>query len=258
MNKNLSQIKVLVAEDNEVNKLLIKRMLQHLGITYDVALTGNEVLQLINDNDYDAVLMDIQMPDKNGIDATIEVRNLTSDKKKNIPIIALTANGLKGEEKKYEAVGMNGYLTKPFKENELKEILTAIVLNKQNLFTNTQNNSETNSQKLYDLTLVNELAQGNTDFIKNLSQIFIDTIPATCKELLIEVEKENWLQAGKLAHKLKSTIDTMQIAEIKNDIRLIESNGTTGNNVVIIPTLAKKVDRIINEVAKQLKDEFNL
>lgn len=258
MKEKLHNIKVLVAEDNEVNKLLIKRMLQHLGVAYDIALTGNEVLHLINSNDYDAILMDIQMPDKNGIDATIEIRNLDIESKKNIPIIALTANGLKGEEKKYEAVGMNGYLTKPFKEKELDEILTSVVIEKKNLFNLQSKNEEAVSQKLYNLSLVNELAQGNIEFIKNLSQIFIDTIPATSKELLNEVANENWLQAGKLAHKLKSTIDTMQIVELKNDIRIIESSGMSGNNVVVIPILAQKVDRIIKQVAMQLKEEFNL
>lgn len=259
MNKELSHLKVLVAEDNEVNKILIKRMLQHLQIDFDIALTGDEVLQFINTHHYDAILMDIQMPDKNGIEATIEIRNLADEKKKHIPIIALTANGLKGEEQKYEAAGMNGYLNKPFKENELADILTAIIIDKKNLFQHKHNIAQsTTTTKLYNLSLVNDLAQGNTDFIKNLSQIFIDTIPATSKELLQEVKSENWEQASKIAHKLKSTIDTMQIASIKDDVRIIEANGKTKTNVLMIPILAQKIDRVINEVTVQLKEEFNL
>ncbi|MBX2930313.1 MAG: response regulator [Chitinophagaceae bacterium] len=258
MNHQLSNIKVLVAEDNEVNNILIRRMLQHLGIAYDIALTGNEVLQLISNNDYDAVLMDIQMPDKNGIEATIEIRNLPSDTIKNIPVIALTANSLKGEEQKYIAAGMNGYLTKPFKENELEEILVKVVIEKNNLFVTKLHTAQTSSPKLYDLALIADLAQGNEDFIKNLSQIFIDTIPATSKELLHEVENKNWEQAGKIAHKLKSTIDTMRIAEIKEDVRVIEANGKTATNVLMMPILAQKIDRVINTVAMQLKEEFNL
>jgi CheY-like chemotaxis protein len=99
LKNKLPNLKVLIAEDNEVNKLLAKRMLEHWGLTYKTAHTGFEVMELINAEHFDLVLMDIQMPDKNGIEATREIRNLTDETKRNIPIIALTANALKGEEK---------------------------------------------------------------------------------------------------------------------------------------------------------------
>ena len=265
MKNSLPNIKVLIAEDNEVNKLLVKRMLEHWGMSYKTAHNGFEVLELVHTEDFDIILMDIQMPDKNGIDAAREIRNLVDETKKNIPIIALTANALKGEEKKYQEVGMNDFLTKPFKEKELLAVLQR-VFNNSNTFgsrfafaMNTSDTENTNaSEQLYNLSLVNDLAEGNTDFVKSLVQIFIDTIPPTSKEMLACIEKAEWEQAGKLAHKLKSTIDTMQIVSIKEDIRFIELNGKNRINTDQIPTIANKVDAVITTATIQLKAEFEL
>lgn len=245
--------------------MLAKRMLQHWGLEYKTANTGVEVLSLLANEHFDLILMDIQMPEKNGIEATQEIRNLADESKKNIPIIALTANALKGEEKKYLNAGMNDYLTKPFKEKELYDVLQR-VLNKSNIFgdrfsvMNTPISSANNSteEKLYDLSLVSDLAEGNIDFIKSLVQIFIDTVPATSKEMQEEIKKENWEESGKLAHKLKSTIDTMQIVCLKEDIRFIELNGKNKTNTSQIIILAQKTDDIIAKVTLQLKEEFSL
>lgn len=268
MKSTLPKMKVLIAEDNEVNKLLVRRMLQHWGLEYKTAATGSEVINMLREEDFDVILMDIQMPEKNGIEATEEIRNFTDETKKNITIIALTANALKGEEKKYLDAGMNDYLTKPFKEKELFDVLQRVI-NKNNVFgsrfvtTDTQNETLNTQQvntdtQLYDLSLVHDLAEGNEDFIKSLVQIFIDTIPAISKEMLSEVNNQNWVQAGKLAHKLKSTIDTMLIVSLKEDIRAIELSGKTLTNVEQVPALAQKTDDIITQVTAQLKVTFNL
>lgn len=264
MKHNLPNIKVLIAEDNEVNKLLAKRMLEHWGLTYKTAHTGFEVLELVQAEDFDVILMDIQMPDKNGIDAAKEIRSLADEKKKHIPIIALTANALKGEEKKYQDVGMNDFLTKPFKEHELFEVLQR-VMNKSNSFgsrflsnSDLEETNSTDLATLYNLSLVNDLAEGNEDFIKSLVQIFIDTIPINSKEMLAAIDQGDWESAGKLAHKLKSTIDTMQIVSIKEDIRFIELNGKNKTNTKEIAAVAKKVDDVITKTTAQLKLAFSI
>jgi CheY-like chemotaxis protein/HPt (histidine-containing phosphotransfer) domain-containing protein len=265
VNNTLGNIKVLLAEDNEVNKLLARSILQHWGIESKTAHTGYEAVALLQDEDFDIVLMDIQMPERNGIEATQDIRNLTDEKKKNVPIIALTANALRGEEKKYLAAGMNDYLTKPFKEKELYEVIQR-VLAKQNAF-GSRYQSYSNGQdvdlppageKLYDLALVDDLAQGNAEFIKSLVQIFIDTVPSTAKEMAETCEQRDWEQTGKLAHKLKSTIDTMQIVSAKDDIRTIEMSGKNGQQIDALPYLVKRINLIIERATEQLKEEFSL
>jgi CheY-like chemotaxis protein/HPt (histidine-containing phosphotransfer) domain-containing protein len=259
------KLKVLLAEDNEVNQLLAKSILRFWNFEYKVAITGNQVLDLLTNEDFDLVLMDIQMPEKSGIDAAIEIRALTDEKKKNIPIIALTANALKGEEKKYLEVGMNDYLTKPFKEKELYQVIDRVFSNKATFGSRFEAHPETDelnlpdaSKKLYDLTLVNQLTGSNRDFIKDLAKVFIDTIPANAQQIQDACEKKDWVTMSKVAHKIKSTIDTMMILSIKEDIRSIEINGKNEQQLHTMPMLIKRVKWVIQHTATQLKAEFEL
>jgi CheY-like chemotaxis protein len=268
VNNTLSHIKILLAEDNEVNKLLAKSILQYWGIESKTAHTGHEAVAMLQNEDFDIVLMDIQMPEKNGIEATQEIRNMSDEKKRNIPIIALTANALRGEEKKYLAAGMSDYLTKPFKEKELYEVIQRVLNNKASFGSRYQVfeveetpvdlNLPPDDEKLYDLSLVNDLAQGNSDFIKSLVKIFLDTIPPTSKEMVAACTNKDWEQTGKLAHKLKSTIDTMLIANAKEDIRTIEMNGKHAQDTDMLPFLTKRVDALLTRTAQQLQAEFSL
>jgi PAS domain S-box-containing protein len=261
----LGDLRILLAEDNEVNQLLTKGMLEFLGFRIRIASNGKQAVEFIDREDFDLVLMDIQMPEKNGFEATKDIRNNHDHNRRNIPIIALTANALQGEEKKYIAAGMNGFLTKPFTESSLYEII-ANVYNKTTSFASlhTETNKQENmalpgsDEKLYDLSLVSELARGNDEFIMNLAKIFIDTVPVTSSEMTEACRNKKWEQVGKLAHKLKSTIDTMCISSLKDDIRLIEKNGKDQKNLDNIPALVEKADTVIKKVAAQLKAEFKL
>lgn len=266
----LGDIKVLLAEDNEVNQLLAKSILMHWGLETRIACTGNEVMELLHAEDFDLVLMDIQMPDKNGLEATIEIRNLADKKKKNIPIIALTANALKGEEKKYIAVGMDDFLTKPFKEKELLEVISRVLDNKgsfgraldnetvNQLTTSMIEEPMTENDRLYDMNSLNEVSRGNKDFIVTLARIFLNTIPKNCTEMAEAAEAKNWDRVSNLAHKLKPTIDTMNIRLIKQDIRAIEINAKNKADLISIPRQIEKVKEIIDKTAFQLKEEFSL
>jgi PAS domain S-box-containing protein len=259
----LGTLSVLVAEDNQVNQLLTKGILEQLNFNVVTANTGKEVLELLDNNDVDVILMDIQMPEMNGYEASKQVRNLPDIRKRNTPIIALTANALKGEEERYFAAGMNGYLTKPFTAAALYEAI-AKVIQEQNVLNNTNEESmEQASQpaateKLYDLSLVSDLARGNKDFIFNLAKIFIETVPPTAKEMVEACEQKKWEHMGKMAHKLKSTIDTMCINSLKDDIRVIEKNGKEQKDLEHTKALVEKANGIIERAAAQLATEFNL
>jgi PAS domain S-box-containing protein len=261
INNELGPLKILIAEDNEVNQLLTKGMLEHLHFRVMAANTGREVLQRLNEEDFNVILMDINMPEMNGFEATRQIRSLAGQKK-NTPIIALTANALKGEEKNYITAGMNGYLAKPFTEAGLYQVISKVIGEQTSFPTNDQNMNQNPgpeaTEKLYDLALVSDLARGNKDFIFNLAKIFIETVPPTAKEMLEACEQKKWEQMGKLAHKLKSTIDTMCINSLKDDIRAIEKNGKEKKELELTATLVQKADTVIGQVAQQLKSEFNL
>jgi CheY-like chemotaxis protein len=116
---------ILVAEDDLANIELISKSLQKAGLKYKIALNGIEVVEYYKKNtDYDIILMDIQMPDKDGYQATKEIREFEKENKlKPVYIIAVTANAVEGEKEKCLAVGMNDYLSKPYKYFQLISII---------------------------------------------------------------------------------------------------------------------------------------
>ena len=119
----LSKMKILVAEDNAVNVMVIRKTLNRFGVYPDIAENGAIALKMHSENSYDLILMDLYMPELDGYQATKEIRNLNDLKKSNIPIVALTAtvnNQVVGDVLE---VGMNGYLSKPFHPNDLFEEL---------------------------------------------------------------------------------------------------------------------------------------
>jgi len=111
-------IKILIAEDNSANQMFMRVILNKLNVDFDIANNGEEAIYLARKNKYDIILMDINMPNISGIEATKEIRKFS-----NIPIIALTASALDGDKERFLEAGMNDYLSKPLDIHKLKIIL---------------------------------------------------------------------------------------------------------------------------------------
>ena len=120
--------KVLLAEDNLINQKLTVRLLEKQGWQISVANNGNEVLNLLDKNKFDFILMDVQMPEMDGIEATREIRKREEETGKHVPIIALTANAFKEDKKKCLEAGMDEYATKPIKINEIFSVIEKIFI----------------------------------------------------------------------------------------------------------------------------------
>jgi len=112
-------LRVLVAEDNAVNRLVAQRLLQKKGHTIAVAHNGREALERIRAEHFDIVLMDIQMPDLDGYAATAEIRKLEAGNGKHVPIIGVTAHAMEGDRERCLAAGMDGYVAKPIIPKQL-------------------------------------------------------------------------------------------------------------------------------------------
>lgn len=124
-NEDSSSKKILVVEDNEVNQMLVLRLLKKWGYLPDLAENGRIALDKLKEKNYDLILMDIHMPEVDGYSATKEIRNNFSSPKSETPIIAMTASALKGEFDRCKEAGMNDYISKPFKkDNLLKKVIT--------------------------------------------------------------------------------------------------------------------------------------
>ena len=118
---SMSNLRVLIAEDNMVNVMLMKKLFSKWGISPTIAENGERAIEMVQYGNFDIILMDLQMPVLNGFDAAMEIRKMRDPKKANIPIIALTASALYDIKERVFNSGMNDYVSKPFKPDELKD-----------------------------------------------------------------------------------------------------------------------------------------
>jgi CheY-like chemotaxis protein len=117
------RLKVLVAEDNSVNQLLMTRLLQKRGHHVTLAANGREAVEAIEKDRYDLVFMDMQMPEMDGLDATATIREREKGHGIHLTVIALTAHAMKGDRERCLAVGMDDYLSKPIGVEDLDDVL---------------------------------------------------------------------------------------------------------------------------------------
>ncbi|MEM8743152.1 MAG: ATP-binding protein [Pseudomonadota bacterium] len=117
---------VLVVEDNDVNQMLIAAYLDQFGLTYDIAANGQDAIRMVQERHYDVVLMDIMMPVMDGLEATKQIRALDGPLA-SLPIIALTANAMKGDRETYLASGLDGYISKPLSAADLFTALSEYI-----------------------------------------------------------------------------------------------------------------------------------
>ncbi len=118
------KLNILLAEDNKINQKVASVILNNMGYEVDIADNGKLAVEKFKEKDYDLVFMDIQMPVMDGMEATKQIRNIEENEHrvKKIPIIAMTANTMEGDREKYLQIGMNDYVSKPFKGDELIKI----------------------------------------------------------------------------------------------------------------------------------------
>lgn len=152
---NLGKLKILLCEDNVLNQKLVKNVISNFGFELDIAENGEAGIELLSKNNYDLVLMDLQMPVKDGYQTTRYIRNQL---KLSIPIIAMTAHSLVGEQERCYQEGMNGYVPKPFKQTVLLDTIKTVMTKKKNPV----------HERKIDLSFLNEVSCDDPDFIQDM------------------------------------------------------------------------------------------
>jgi CheY-like chemotaxis protein len=260
----LKEKRILVVEDVELNQYLARHIMESWGCVVEIAENGRLAVDRITETDFDLVLMDIQMPVMDGMEATKMIRSMKDEKKSNIPIVALTANALKGDCEAYREIGMNDCLAKPFEEPILYKTISKNI-RKEMLNTSygveekiVKERGKASEEKLYHLAMVESISGGDKLFIEKMLKLFLDTVPVSLEDMRATVVNGDWLMLSKQAHKLKSTIDMMGIKDLKKDIRKIEIDGKSATHTDGLGVLVNKVIEHMYQVIAQVKGDHGL
>lgn len=261
--RGLENKKILVVEDVEMNQYLARHIMESWGCEVMIAENGALAVEKVREHDFDLVLMDIQMPVMDGLQATAVIRGMEDSNKSSVPVVALTANVGRSDYKAYHEVGMNDCLPKPFEEAALFKTVCKNIRKEKNTSMKVVVADEPAEvllakSELYDLSMVDAISGGDKSFINKMLQLFLGTVPPTLNEMRVACDAADWLALSKLAHKLKSTIDSMGIASLKQDIRLVEHNGKSGQGVEELPSLVRRITEVMHEVMRQVKKDHSL
>ncbi|WP_175634356.1 ATP-binding protein [Pedobacter ghigonis] len=239
--------KILIVDDNEMNRLVASTVLLGYGPQVMIAENGEIALKMLNEEAYDIILMDIQMPVLNGYDTTKALRagGYTG------VIIALTASAIEGEREKCLAAGMDDYITKPINE----ELLIGVIDNWIQK-TATPVTAPDIDLPLYNLDGLRVISKGREDFVTKMIEMFCGQIPDTLKQLNQVSADGDHEQLSKLAHKLKSTIDHLAISPLQRTIREIEAVDEGNIPAPKLAEMIAEVNDVLNRVLAELSEEI--
>jgi CheY-like chemotaxis protein len=241
------KMKILLVEDNVLNIKLIEHLFSEYGMNADIALNGKIAIELLQEQEYDLVLMDIEMPDMNGYEATTYIREELGS---NVPIIALTAHAMPGEREKCLQLGMNDYLSKPIDTNKLFE----------SIYETLQSSIEAQTQKKGQVTNLQNLKDtmhGKKTAIKEMLGYLLEQVPIYLSELNEAVDKTAYTDIAKLAHKIKSAILIMGAKHLEPLLNEIEQKAKTNTNIDKIILLNGKLNENCKKAMNEVLEEKN-
>lgn len=208
-------LRILLAEDNIMNQKLVLMIMKKFDVQVDLAETGVEVIKALKVNTYDVVLMDIQMPEMDGIEATKIIRKEFGEEKKNIPILAMTAHAFQEELDKCLLVGMNDHVIKP--------IDTEDFINKMNKCL------EGEVVKLsIDLSYLRKLFDNDMDMIKEVLATFEEEMPEILMSLQDGIDNQDTIQTERMAHKAKTSFKMLGMHKVVESLIKIEQYSKEG------------------------------
>jgi CheY-like chemotaxis protein/HPt (histidine-containing phosphotransfer) domain-containing protein len=235
------RLRILLAEDNEVNQRVALYQLRMLDHQVDLARNGVEALKLFDENEYDAVLMDIHMPELDGYATTAEIRRREGDRK-HTPIIAMTANALQEDREKCLAAGMDEYLAKPVQAPALVRVLEQCVANTE------PENVEPLSPATDLQPLINS---GMGDIIPRLIEIFLETAPRDIEKAGGALRNSRASDLEDAAHKLKGSCSNLGAARLRDLCQQLEKLGRNGS-LQSAPELLASVEEEYSRVRAEL------
>jgi len=251
-NSILKGKKILLVEDNEVNRLVATVTLAQYGAEILTATNGVEAVEAAKSKEIELILMDMQMPLMDGLEAT---RIIRKEINAVIPIIALTANAIKGESEKCYAAGMNDFISKPFDEQKLVQMI-AKWLGKEIMNTVSEKAPvPVPAKALYDLSKMHLLSRGNKQFLQQMLNLFVEEAQTSLEKINKAYSENDFAALGFEAHRLISSIGNFGIDSLNDEIREIETIAKEKTNLAHLSRLIDMLNCTLAKVIDQLKKE---
>jgi CheY-like chemotaxis protein/nitrogen-specific signal transduction histidine kinase len=257
LDTELKNVKVLVVEDIALNQLLMKTLLDDFGFERDIAENGLIAVEKLKANKYDIVLMDLQMPEMNGFEATEYIRNtLHSD----IPIIALTADVTTVDLEKCRLVGMNDYIAKPVDEKILYTKIVGLV-KKYAVFNEIKAEAavETKKARCTDLQYLAQRTKSNPVLMMEMISLYLAQTPPLISAMKLGYQDKDWKSVYAAVHKMIPSFSIVGIhADFENMAKRVQEYASTQLQLDGIPEMVLQLENICAQACIELEEEFNI
>ncbi|GCC50788.1 hypothetical protein SanaruYs_10060 [Chryseotalea sanaruensis] len=253
----VKNIRVLVVEDIALNQLLMKTLLDDFGFERDIATNGRIAIEKLEKDSYDIILMDLQMPEMNGFEATEHIRTIM---KSTIPIIALTADVTTVDLAKCKAVGMNDYIAKPVDERVLYSKIVSLVKKVSTKIVEPEIISEQISDRepCIDLAYLNQRTKSNPELMKEMISLYLMQTPPLVNAMKQSFLDKDWEGLYNAVHKMIPSFSIMGISvDFENMAKKLQDYASSQQKSADVPELVKELEYICLQACNELEEEVN-
>jgi len=255
LDSDIKHIKVLVVEDMSLNQLLMRTVLEDFGFECEIAENGSIAIEKLKVKKFEIVLMDLQMPEMNGFEATTYIRKTMNSA---IPIIALTADVTTADLEKCKSVGMNDYIPKPIDERLLYTKIVSLVKKPASNFSNNNESDITIKTRCIDLNYLNKRTKSNPILMMEMITIYLEQTPHLIKSIKQSLKNKDWVGLYSSAHKIIPSFSIMGIdSEFEKMAKTIQEYANTQKQSDDIHNMVTQLENICVQACQELEIEFN-
>ena len=256
--KEVKNVRVLVAEDIPLNQLLMRTLLDDFGFVFDIAGNGRIAIEKLKAKSYDIILMDLQMPEMNGFEATEYIRNKMNSK---IPIIALTADVTTVDLAKCKSVGIDDYISKPVDERLLYSKIVELI--KRSSYKKSSDTEmkivQSEKSKFIDLSYLTQRTKSDPKLMMEMISLYLEQTPPLISIMKQGLHDKDWNSLQGAVHKMIPSFSIMGISKDFEHIarKVQEYANNIQEQTAGIPHLVLQLEDVCAEACKELEEEFN-
>jgi PAS domain S-box-containing protein len=276
-NSDISHLRILIAEDNKINQMVIEKTFADWRVKTDLAENGILAVEMLKKKEYDLVLMDIQMPEMDGYTAVEIIRKKLSTHKRSVPIMAMTAHASMTEKQKCLDAGMQDYISKPFDPAELKSKIISICgartaagqrpsVVPEPSAGQPEKNQKTTQEPMslpensfapvkINLDYLKQLSAGNQKFYNEMIETFLNMTPQALDQMNQCFQKKEWEMLRSIAHRIKPSYGYVGLKDVQNTLTQIEKwndKGDTDTVGELLQTVKNSTDSAFGQLRQAL------